>query len=271
MSEAPVMSESINDPASSDSPVVELRDVSVWFADGTVALEKINLSVAPGEFVAIVGPSGCGKSTLLRLVSGLASPSAGELTRRTDDVGYVFQDPTLLPWRSVRRNVELFCELRRLPRSRRRELATEALARVGLTEFANHLPHALSGGMRMRVALARAMTLRPSLFLFDEPFAALDEITRNRLAEHLQELFTAERFAALFVTHSVLEAAYLASRVVVMSPRPAQIVGEVPIDLPFPRPPEARFSAKLTEAASQIAELLRRHGPAQLSAPGGQS
>lgn len=238
-------------------PLVELSDVDVRFRDGTVALRDVELSVAPGEFVAVVGPSGCGKTSLLRIVAGLLDATRGDVTRRTDDIGYVFQEPTLLPWRTVRRNVELFCELRGVPRDERRARADEALAQVGLTEFAGNRPHTLSGGMKMRVALARTLSLRPKLCLFDEPFGSLDELTRNRLGEELQALFATERFGALFVTHSVAEAVYLADRVVVLSPRPGRVAGEVDVGQPMPRPPEARFGEELTRVGAKVSTLLR--------------
>ena len=176
------------------------------FPDGTVALSGVDLSVAPGEFVSILGPSGCGKSTLLRVAAGLTAASDGTARVATDKLGYVFQDPTLLPWRTVQANAELFAELRHLPRDERRRRARDALALVGLDDFAGHHPRALSGGMRMRVSLARSLTLEPELFLFDEPFGALDEITRERLNDELLGLYLAKEFTALFVTHSVSEA-----------------------------------------------------------------
>jgi NitT/TauT family transport system ATP-binding protein len=238
-------------------PLVELSGVDLRFRDGTVALRDLTLTVATGEFVAVVGPSGCGKTSLLRIVAGLLEPTGGRLGRQTDDIGYVFQEPTLLPWRTVRRNVELFCELRGVPRDERRTRADEALDQVGLTEFARSRPHTLSGGMKMRVALARTLSLRPKLCLFDEPFGSLDELTRERLGEELQALFAAEGFGALFVTHSVAEAVYVADRVVVLSPRPGRIAGEVEVGQPMPRPPEARFGEELTRVGAKVSTLLR--------------
>lgn len=234
-----------------------LDDVHVRYPDGTHALDGVSLRLGTGEFVAVVGPSGCGKSTLLRLASGLLAPTAGTVTRTSAQVGFVFQDPTLLPWRSVRRNVELAGELRRVPHKQRRSRAAEAIERVGLTDFAAHRPGTLSGGMKMRVSLARTLTTRPELFLFDEPFGAVDELTRGRLGDDLQALFVADRFAGLFVTHSIAEAVYLSNRVLVMSDRPGRIVGEVEVPLPYPRPSETRFSADFAKLASQVAGLLR--------------
>ncbi len=241
---------------SDDQPaLLTLRDVDLDYPGGAHVLDSVSLSVRAGEFVAIVGPSGCGKSTLLRLAAGLAEPTAGTLERTAETTGVVFQDPTLLPWRSVRRNVELLCELHGLPRKQRRARADEALARVGLSEVASHRPRTLSGGMRMRASVARALTLRPDLFLFDEPFGAVDELTRGRLGDELQNLFTADRFGAVFVTHSVAEAVYLASRVLVFSTRPGRVTGVVEIPAPYPRPPKWRFTA---EFAALTAEVFAR-------------
>jgi len=231
--------------------------VSKVFPDGTRALDDVSLHVAAGEMVAIVGPSGCGKSTLLRLASRLTSPSHGEIRVAQGNLGYVFQDPTLLPWRTVQTNVELLAELDGVPRAARQRLAADAIGLTGLSGFENHRPRALSGGMRMRVSLARSLTMRPRIFLFDEPFGALDEITRERLNGELLGLFERERFAGLFVTHSVSEAAYMASRVVVMSPRPGRIVTEVAIPFGYPRAPELRFDPEFAGIAGQISARLR--------------
>jgi NitT/TauT family transport system ATP-binding protein len=231
--------------------------VSKTFSDGTEALADVSLSVAPGEMVAVVGPSGCGKSTLLRLASRLSDVTSGSVEVTEDHLGYVFQDATLLPWRNVQRNVEVLAELARVPKDERRALAADAIALTGLAGFERHLPRALSGGMRMRVSLARALTLRPTVFLFDEPFGALDEITRERLNGELLGLFVRERFAGVFVTHSVMEAAFLASRVVVMSARPGRIVAEVAVPFPYPRAPELRYDSEFGRVAGQISAALR--------------
>lgn len=227
------------------------------FPDGTVALQDLSLVVKPGELVALIGPSGCGKSTLLRIASKLTPHTAGEVSVSTDNLGYVFQDPTLLPWRTVRDNVELFCELHGVPTRERATAAREAIELVGLTGFERHLPRALSGGMKMRVSLARSLTLRPKVFLFDEPFGALDEMTRGRLNDELLRLFTIEKFAALFVTHSVPEAVYLSSRVVVMSPRPGRIVAAIDVPFPYPRTPELRYDAEFGRVAGTVSSALR--------------
>ncbi len=176
---------------------LDVTGVSKRFDDGTLALLPVSFSALPGEFVAIVGPSGCGKSTLLRLAAGLTAPSTGNLTVRARNVGYVFQDPTLLPWRPVRRNVELLGELHGVPKPQRRAAAEAAITAVGLTGFEDKYPRALSGGMKMRASLARALTMSPDVFLFDEPFGAVDEITRERLNDELLRLFEARRFCRL--------------------------------------------------------------------------
>src|SRR5919204_1791426 len=242
-------------------PILAFSRVSKRFADGTVALAGVDLRVAPGEFVSVVGPSGCGKSTLLRIASGLSDASDGTVEVRTDKLGYVFQDPTLLPWRTVQANVELFGELRGLPREQRRRRADDAIKLVGLSEFAGHRPRALSGGMRMRASLARSLTLQPELFLFDEPFGALDEITRERLNDELLQLFLTERFTALFVTHSATEAVFVSTRVVVMSGRPGQVIGDFPVPFEYPRPPRLRFEEGFARLAGEVSACLRGTSP----------
>jgi NitT/TauT family transport system ATP-binding protein len=228
-------------------------------------LDDLSLAVEREEFVSVVGPSGCGKSTMLRIIAGLSQATRGHVQRDTDDIEYVFQDATLLPWRTVRRNVELPAELRGLPRAERRRRAAEAIALVGLEEFAGYRPRALSGGMRMRVSLARALTMLPSLFLFDEPFGALDAINRERLGEELQALYAQRRFAAVFVTHAVAEAVFLSSRVLVMAARGGHIVADVPVPLPFPRAAEARYATELASIAAEVHAHLKK-GTAETAA-----
>jgi NitT/TauT family transport system ATP-binding protein len=232
--------------------LLSFERVGLRYPTGTVALTDVTLHLRAGEFVSVVGPSGCGKSTLLRLAAGLLTPTHGTVERRTDRVGYVFQDPTLLPWRSVRRNVELVGELSGLSRRECRTRATETLRRVGLADFADQPPRTLSAGMRMRASLARSLMIQPDLFLFDEPFAAIDEITRARLGEDLRALFATDRFAALFVTHSVSEAVYLSDRVLVMSDRPGLILGEVEVPAPDPRTPEIRYTAEFAQWSARV-------------------
>jgi NitT/TauT family transport system ATP-binding protein len=227
------------------------------FPDGTEALHGVDLTVDSGEFVSVVGPSGCGKSTLLRLASGLDSPTSGRVDVASKRVGYVFQDPTLLPWRTVRKNVELLAELEHLSKPERQARVSEAIGLVGLTGFEKHRPRSLSGGMRMRTSLARSLVLQPDVFLFDEPFGALDEMSRERLNDELLALFADRGFAALFITHSVAEAVYLSTRVVVMSPRPGQILGEVSIPFDYPRQPDMRYSEEFAKIAGEVSDLLR--------------
>jgi NitT/TauT family transport system ATP-binding protein len=237
--------------------MLEFAGVGRTFPDGTEALQAVDLTVDRGEFVSVVGPSGCGKSTLLRLASGLDRATTGETRVGSKRVGYVFQDPTLLPWRTVRRNVELLAELEHLPKAERRARVQEAITLVGLDDFEKHRPRSLSGGMRMRTSLARSLVLQPDLFLFDEPFGALDEMTRERLNDELLALFADRGFAALFITHSVAEAVFLSTRVVVMSPRPGRILGDVSVPFGYPREPELRYTEEFGKVAGAVSDLLR--------------
>ena len=240
-----------------EPPLLEFGSVSKTFPDGTVALDDVSLRTNAGEFVAVVGPSGCGKSTLLQIAAGLVPATSGEVNVDQSALGYVFQSPTLLPWRSVMANIELPAELHGMSKEDRRGRATSAISLVGLTGFEAHLPRTLSGGMRMRVSLARALTLKPRLFLFDEPFGALDEITRERLNDELGQLFHHESFGALFITHSVYEAVYLSSRVLVMSARPGRIVADIAVPFAYPRAPELRFEPDFAEITGRVSGVLR--------------
>jgi NitT/TauT family transport system ATP-binding protein len=225
-------------PAPGPEPVVRLRQVTKRFAGGIEALAGLDLTVGPGELLALLGPSGCGKSTALRLMAGLTAPTTGAVERRLLDphaVGFVFQEPTLMPWATVERNVALPLKLLGLPRAEYRRRVGERLERLGLAGFARAYPRQLSGGMRMRVSIARALAARPRLLLLDEPFAALDEITRWRLNDELLDLWRSENLSIVFVTHSVYESAYLATRIAVLSARPGRIVGEIAVDAPVPR------------------------------------
>ena len=241
----------------SASLALRLSDVARVFPGGTAALTDVDLTVKRGEFVTVVGPSGCGKSTLLRIISGLDHQTSGSVTVLGDKVGYVFQDATLLPWRTVSRNIELFAELDGLPRAERTRRVEEAVDLVGLQGFERHRPRALSGGMRMRVSLARSLVLEPDLFLFDEPFGALDEMTRGRLNDELLQLFTDRRFASLFITHSVPEAVFLSHRVLVMSSRPGRIIGEVRVPFPYPRLSPLRYTDEFGRVGREVSRLLR--------------
>ncbi|NEE04458.1 ABC transporter ATP-binding protein [Phytoactinopolyspora halotolerans] len=233
-----------------------MRGVCKTFSTGTVALTDVSLEVAAGDLVSVVGPSGCGKSTLLRLASGLDAVSGGTIQVNAAATSFVFQEPTLLEWRSAQKNVELIDELRGVPRAERRRRATEALELVGLTGFERQFPRQLSGGMRMRVSLARSLVAEPDLALFDEPFGALDEITRLRMQTELQRIFRLKQFAGLFITHSVSEAVYLSNRVLVMSGRPGRIVADIAIPWQYPRPPELRYQAEFAALTGQVSAAL---------------
>jgi NitT/TauT family transport system ATP-binding protein len=240
--------------------VVTFDKVGKRFPDGVTALDQVSFTVAQGELVSVVGPSGCGKSTLLRLASGLTPPSAGRVEVGPDHVGYVFQDATLLPWRTVQRNVELLGELHKVDKKSRVAAAKAAIETVGLSGFERSYPRALSGGMKMRASLARALTMAPELFLFDEPFGSLDEINRERLNDELLKLFIDRCFTALFITHSVAEAVFLSTRVLVMSERPGRIMADIAVDFPYPRRPELRYEAGFAALAGQVGAALReRH------------
>jgi NitT/TauT family transport system ATP-binding protein len=254
-------------PAPAPEPVVRLRHVTQRFAGGTEALAGLDLGVAPGELLALLGPSGCGKSTALRLMAGLLAPTAGLVERRLPDphaVGFVFQEPTLMPWATVERNVALPLKLLGLPRVEIRRRVGERLERLGLDGFARAYPRQLSGGMRMRVSIARALAARPRLLLLDEPFAALDEITRWRLNDELLDLWRSESLAIVFVTHSVYESAYLATRIAVLSARPGRIVGEIAVDAPAPRGADHRSSEAYLRTcravSARLAEALGGQG-----------
>jgi NitT/TauT family transport system ATP-binding protein len=234
---------------------IQIADVSRTFAGRVRALDRLSLSITAGDFVAILGPSGCGKSTLLRLIAGLDRPSTGNISAQIDrqnKIAYVFQDAHLLPWRNVLRNVMLPLELAGVNRNIRREKAVDALASVGLSDALDRYPAQLSGGMRMRVSLARAMVTDPQLLLLDEPFAALDEITRQRLDEQLRQLWQARGMTVIFVTHSTAEAVFLADRAVVMSGRPGRVVLDRAIQLPEQRVAPLRATP---EFAAQTADL----------------
>lgn len=233
------------------------QGVSMVFPDGTHALQETTFGVAPGEFVTVVGPSGCGKSTLLKIASGLHQPTTGRVQVDRKKLGYVFQDATLLQWRNVQTNVELLAELEGMGRAERRRRATEAINTVGLTGFEKKYPKQLSGGMKMRASLARSLVLEPDVFLFDEPFGAVDEITRERLNDEVISLFNLRRFAGLFITHSIAEAVFLSTKVMVMSARPGRIVAEFTVPFAYPRLPELRFDPAFAELSGQISYALR--------------
>ena len=238
------------------SPVFTSTAVGLTYPDGTNALHSTSVSVADGEFVSIVGPSGCGKSTFLRLASGLIAQTSGTITR-TGSVQFVFQDSTLLPWRSVRRNVSLNLELQKVGKSEIEDRTNRALALVGLLDSAEKLPRQLSGGMKMRTSLARSLVCEPDMYLFDEPFAALDEFSRERLNVELRSMLSTRKAASLFVTHSIAEAVFLSHRVLVMSSRPGTIVREFAIPFGPDRQQDLRYSPEFARLSGEIAQSLR--------------
>ena len=251
------------------SPIIELADVAKTFdsrAGATEALRAVSLTVQAGEFVSIIGPSGCGKSSLLRIVGDLVEPSAGTVrvngksprqARLDRDYGIVFQTPVLYEWRSVLDNVRLPLELAGRPRDERDERPRALLRLVGLEDFAGHHPWQLSGGMQQRVSIARALALNPSILLMDEPFGALDEMTRERINQELLQVCAETAATALFVTHSIAEAVFLSSRIVVMSPRPGRIERVVTVDLPRPRATKTRALPRFFELVTEVRQSLR--------------
>jgi len=237
---------------------IAVRGVSKVFPDGTAALTPTDFEIDEGQLVSIVGPSGCGKSTLLRIIAGLIPASSGECsTVAGSSRAFVFQDPTLLPWRTVRKNAQLLLELEGFDKQERQSRAAGALQLVGLDGFEKAYPRSLSGGMKMRLSLARALALRPKLFLMDEPFSALDELTRETLQDELLRIWSSEGFTALFVTHNLYEAVYLSSRVIVLSARPGRIVADVEVPLSYPRTTEVRQAPEFNEIAARVSDALR--------------
>jgi NitT/TauT family transport system ATP-binding protein len=242
---------------------VSLRAVGKSYANGVVALDRLDLDVRPGEFVSLLGPSGCGKSTALRIIAGLSEPTSGAVVRPRPnalkserEIGFVFQEPTLMPWTTVASNVRLPLDLQRIDAATAAPRVTAALARVGLAEFADVYPRELSGGMKMRVSIARALVTESMLLLMDEPFAALDEITRFKLNDDLLSLWESLRKTVVFVTHSVFESVYLSSRIVVMTPRPGRVFTELRIDAPYPRDQRFRTSAEYGAFCRRASEAL---------------
>jgi NitT/TauT family transport system ATP-binding protein len=249
-------------------PAVEALSVEKTYPNGTRALLPVNLTVREGEFVTLLGPSGCGKSTLLKMVAGLLAPSDGRLLlwrKPVDEVestghrlSFVFQEATLMPWASVMGNVRLPLDLAGVPRAQSEPRVRAALELVGLAAFERQRPRELSGGMQMRVSIARGLVTEPTLLLMDEPFGALDEITRNRLDAELLELWRHKKLTVIFVTHSIHEAVYLSQRVIVMAARPGRIVEEVLIDEPYPRGPDFRVSQAFSQHAKRLQDSLLR-------------
>ena len=249
---------------------VSIRGVSTTFPGGTTALQGIDLEIVPGEFVSLIGPSGCGKSTLLRVIGDLIAPTSGEAlvngkpsqqARRDRDYGIVFQDAVLFDWRTVAKNIALPLELSGWSREKRRDRVAQMLELVELKGFEDHHPWQLSGGMQQRVSIARALAFDPTLLLMDEPFGALDEMTRERLNMELLRIWEASGSTVVFVTHSISEAVFLSTRVVVMSPRPGRIAELVTVDLPQPRTAETREEPRFFELVTQVRDALHAgHG-----------
>jgi NitT/TauT family transport system ATP-binding protein len=251
-------------------PLVTLDRVSKVFSSGTIAVQNFSLNVGAHEFVSLLGPSGCGKSTVLRLISGLGEASSGRMSWQhtaggaasgsppVGDIGFVFQEPTLMPWASVLKNVLLPLTLAGVSRSEATARAMDAIGMVGLAGFEPAYPRELSGGMKMRVSIARALVTRPRILLMDEPFAALDEITRFRLNNDLLELWANQRWTVIFVTHSVFESVYLSNRIVVMAARPGRVIAELAIDAPYPRDDRFRTSSLYNELCRRTSESLKQ-------------
>jgi NitT/TauT family transport system ATP-binding protein len=247
------------------SMAVSLRGVSKIYANGVKALDSLDFDVRPGEFVSLVGPSGCGKSTALRIIAGLSEPTGGTVERPAvhaadgnagGGIGFVFQEPTLMPWATIARNVRLPLDLKRWPPGEAAPRVEAVLAQVGLQDFSGAYPRELSGGMKMRVSIARALVTEPGLLLMDEPFAALDEITRFRLNDDLVRLWRALGKTVVFVTHSVFESVYLSNRVLIMTPRPGRVFAEVAIEAPHPRGEGFRTSAEYAGLCRRASQAL---------------
>jgi len=258
------------------APAVEILSAEKTYPNGTQALLPVDLSIAEGEFVTLLGPSGCGKSTLLKMIAGMLEPSDGRLllwrrpVHQIDESGrrmaFVFQSPTLMPWASVRTNVRLPLDLAGVPRKTAEERVSEALELVGLDQFASALPRALSGGMQMRVSIARGLVTQPDLLLMDEPFGALDEITRHKLDAELLDLWRKKKLTVIFVTHSIHEAVFLSSRVVMMAARPGRVVEQFRIEEPYPRTADFMVSPQFSRYAKQLQDsLLRASSPEEMA------
>ncbi|MET0933551.1 MAG: ABC transporter ATP-binding protein [Mycetocola sp.] len=236
--------------------LIEFKQVEKTFSNGYQALAPFDLQVGRGEIVSLVGPSGCGKTTVIRMAAGLSSVTGGELIRRTDELAYVFQDPTLLSWRTVRSNVELVAKLKGVPAATRAAAAKAAIDTVGLSKFEKALPRQLSGGMKMRVSLARAITGAPELMMMDEPFAALDEFTRENMQKELLRLWRNNNFGAMFITHSISEAVTLGHRIVVMASHPGRVAAVIDSPSPPTLDDKPRDTAALADTVATISRLL---------------
>lgn len=245
-----------------NQPVISLYDVNKVFENGTIALENLNLTVDRSEFISFVGPSGCGKSTLLRIIAGLSNASSGTLDwsdlSDRQNLAFVFQEPALMPWSTVRDNVKLPLKLARIPQKEADKTVDRTLQLVGLENFKRAYPRQLSGGMKMRVSIARALSTNPTMLLLDEPFGALDDITRNKLNDDLLQFWSQQRWTVLFVTHNIYEAVYLSNRVIIMAARPGRAIADIKIDVPSPRTEEFRRSFVYGEYCQQVADALSK-------------
>ncbi|ERK15160.1 ABC-type nitrate/sulfonate/bicarbonate transport system, ATPase component [Pantoea sp. AS-PWVM4] len=248
-------------PLHAAAPAIEVLSAEKIYPNGTRALLPVDLTIRQGEFVSLLGPSGCGKSTLLKMIAGLIEPSDGKLMlfrrdrrekQRDLPLSFVFQEATLMPWSSVHKNVRLPLDLAGVPRAEADTRVREILELVGLGQFGHVLPRELSGGMQMRVSIARGLVTRPKVLLMDEPFGALDEITRNKLDSDLLQLWQEQKLTVVFVTHSIQEAVFLSQRVIMMAARPGRVVDDISIDAPFPRDDEFRVSQQFTQYAQQL-------------------
>ncbi len=246
------------------APEVEFTGVTKRYGNGPAVVETVNLTIQKGEFVSIIGPSGCGKSTVLKLISGLTTPSAGTIQvdgmtpkDARETISYIFQDATLLPWRTVRQNVVLALELEGAPNDQRERKTAALLDLVGLRDVADAYPRELSGGMKMRVSIARALATNPRLLLMDEPFAALDEMSRDRLNEEILRLRAEQKWTAVFVTHSVTEAVFLSTRIIVLMPDPGRIYAVLPVELPQPRTADLRTAPEYEALVGHVSHTLR--------------
>src|ERR1700686_4518723 len=245
-------------------PEIEIAGVTKQYGNAYAVLESIDLVVAKQEFLSIIGPSGCGKSTILKLIAGLASPNSGTIRvdgmtpqNARETISFVFQDATLLPWRTVKENIGLGLELEGIPKNRREKEIAALLELVGLKNVARAYPRELSGGMKMRVSIARALATNPRLMLLDEPFAALDEMSRDRLNEEILRLRAEQKWTAVFVTHSVSEAVFLSDRIVVLAPNPGRIHAEFRVELPGPRTSAIRTSREFDAIVARVSHTLR--------------
>ncbi len=245
-------------------PIVELRDVDKRYGDGPLILDKVGFAAARGDFITLIGPSGCGKSTILKLISGLSPISSGRIVvdglepaRAVEKLAFVFQEPTLLPWRTVAQNVEVPLRLHGSDPVARSEVVKKSLSLVGLADRMDYYPRQLSGGQKMRVSIARALSVSPRILLLDEPFGALDEMTRDHLNEELLAIRQQLAWTAFFVTHSVAEAVFLSNRIIVLSANPGRVHSEVRVDFPYPRTEETRESAGFQKLVAEVSKILR--------------